>query len=127
MFDYKGTMQLLYISETRKKSVVMTYLTYLISTLKSIFFSSFASPHECSCEKFCEHSLEMLSERSYGRFQERFLQIFSEYYCGRFSQYSFWTFLERSENIASNVKNPGHFLNSRNVPWTFQWNLPNIP
>ena len=87
---------------------------------------------ECFREKFYERSIKMRSERSYGRFQERSLWIFSEYCCGTFSQYSFLTFLERStgtfrEHCFGTFKKPGHFLSSRNVPWTFQWNLPNIP
>ena len=87
---------------------------------------------KCSHEKFYERSIQMLSERSYGRFQERSLWIFSEYCCGMFSQYSFWTFLERStgtfrEHCFGTFKKPGHFLSSRNVPWTFRWNLPNVP
>ena len=87
---------------------------------------------ECSFENFYERSLEILSERSYGRFQGHSMRTFSEYSCGRFSQYSFWRFLERStgtfrEHCFGTLNKPWHFLSSRNVPWTLQWNLPNIP
>ena len=35
--------------------------------------NSAAIPHECSCEKFYECSLEMLAERFYGSFHEHYL------------------------------------------------------
>ena len=87
---------------------------------------------ECSHENFYERSIQMLSEHSYERFQERSLWIFSEYCCRTFSQYSFRTLLERStgtfrEHCFGTFKKPGYFLSSRNIPWTFRWNFPNIP
>ena len=72
--------------------------------------------YKCSLNVPMEDSRNVLFEYSLNIAAERSLNIPFERSAGTFREHCFGTF-----------KKPGHFLSSRNVPWTLRWNLPNIP